>query len=396
MDTTAINRADQLAEAHRSIGEAMAHIFEVVAEASQSGEHLEPYQDVGAWLRWNLGLAPRTARLWVDMARELRELPTLRAAFGCGAISLDQLRLMLRVATPETEEELLALAVAVDVEELRSAVKDREAEQEEDPGTFDPFEGQPVAKTWWRDDKLIGKFEVPGADGVMLETALLRLAAQAPRDERTGLFRDPTIRQGEALVQMASEALASDGDHDRATLVVHVSASDLVLQTGEGWDAAQRVFSSDELQRLCCDARLQPAVDDPTGVTVGVGRTTRTIPAWLRRLAEGRDLGCRFPGCRRTRWLQIHHLRRWADGGPTNLDNLVSLCGFHHRLIHRERWVVNGRPDADLVFLDKWGSVHTPVRDRFPEGWTRRFLEGIEWRRDLRLVELSGIRAGPP
>jgi hypothetical protein len=156
------------------------------------------------------------------------------------------------------------------------------------------------------------------------------------------------------------------------------------------------VFGADELQRLSCDARLQPAVDDPAGVTVGVGRTTRTIPAWLRRLAEGRDRGCRFPGCRRTRWLQIHHRRRWTDGGPTNLDNLVSLCGFHHRLIHRDRWAINGRPDGHLVFLNKWGTVHTPVRDRFPEGWTRLFLEGIDWRRDLRLAELSGIRAGPP
>lgn len=28
---------------------------------------------------------------------------------------------------------------------------------------------------------------------------------------------------------------------------------------------------------------------------------------------------------------QLHHLWDWRDGGPTDIDNLISLCGPHHR-----------------------------------------------------------------
>ena len=200
-------------------------------------------------------------------------------------------------------------------------------------------------RAWWRNDSLHVRGIVPGADGVMVEEAFLRLAAKTPKDPATGLFRDADLRAGEALVQMASEALAADGDHDRATVVVHIPAADLVAGEGEGWDAAGRIFTAADLERLVCDSRIQPALHDADGVTVGVGRTTRTIAPWLRRLVEQRDQGCRFPGCHTTRWIHIHHIVPWSEGGLTNLDSLLSLCGFHHRLIHNDGWTIKGDPN---------------------------------------------------
>ncbi len=35
-----------------------------------------------------------------------------------------------------------------------------------------------------------------------------------------------------------------------------------------------------------------------------------------------------------------HHIQHWADGGPTSLDNLILLCGHHHRLIHAGPWTI--------------------------------------------------------
>ncbi|GGI09175.1 HNH endonuclease [Egicoccus halophilus] len=49
-----------------------------------------------------------------------------------------------------------------------------------------------------------------------------------------------------------------------------------------------------------------------------------------------RDAGrCRFPGCVSRRNLHVHHVLHWADGGPTERANLVTLCAFHHRHLHR-------------------------------------------------------------
>jgi len=70
-----------------------------------------------------------------------------------------------------------------------------------------------------------------------------------------------------------------------------------------------------------------------------VGHATRTIPAPLRTALVLRDQGCRFPGCDRPpAWTDAHHIIHWANGGPTEIENLVSLCRRHHRRVHEEGW----------------------------------------------------------
>jgi hypothetical protein len=63
-------------------------------------------------------------------------------------------------------------------------------------------------------------------------------------------------------------------------------------------------------------------------------RKTRSIPPSLARALKARDGGCRFPGCTHTRFTEGHHVKHWANGGETKLGNLVTLCGFHHHLVH--------------------------------------------------------------
>jgi hypothetical protein len=71
-------------------------------------------------------------------------------------------------------------------------------------------------------------------------------------------------------------------------------------------------------------------------------------PIWTALV--GRDHHCTFPGCTRPPVMcHAHHIRHWADGGATSLDNLVLLCGHHHRTIHHSPWEVrlaaDGRPE---------------------------------------------------
>ena len=66
-----------------------------------------------------------------------------------------------------------------------------------------------------------------------------------------------------------------------------------------------------------------------------VGRTTRVVPAAIRRALALRDKGCAHPGCTRPHhWCDAHHKVHWVDGGETSLDNLVLLCRRHHRMVH--------------------------------------------------------------
>jgi hypothetical protein len=64
-----------------------------------------------------------------------------------------------------------------------------------------------------------------------------------------------------------------------------------------------------------------------------------------------RDQGCRFPGCG-VRFGQGHHIRHWAQGGPTTLSNLAMLCRRHHhdRAVHEDGFRVERQPDGELRF----------------------------------------------
>ncbi|HLF44128.1 MAG TPA: HNH endonuclease, partial [Acidimicrobiia bacterium] len=74
------------------------------------------------------------------------------------------------------------------------------------------------------------------------------------------------------------------------------------------------------------------------------------------------DAGCRFVGCPHKGWVHGHHITHWADGGPTNLENLVLFCGFHHRFLHEHGWTIEGDPGGKLVFRKPNGRIYPPAR----------------------------------
>ena len=93
--------------------------------------------------------------------------------------------------------------------------------------------------------------------------------------------------------------------------------------------------SAETSRRLACDAGRVLMRHDAAGAILDVGRKTRTISPALRRALASRDRHCRFPGCEARR-CDAHHVRHWADGGATKLENLVLLCRRHHRAVHEE------------------------------------------------------------
>ncbi len=126
----------------------------------------------------------------------------------------------------------------------------------------------------------------------------------------------------------------------------------------------------DSLRRyLLCDCDLIPVLEK-FGIPVSVGRTQRSIPDRTRTLIEERDRGCRAPGCTAQRWLQVHHLWHWENGGPTDTHNLCCLCAWHHRAHHAGKLGITGnadRPDG-LVFTDQQGRVIRPYKPPKPPG----------------------------
>jgi HNH endonuclease len=125
-------------------------------------------------------------------------------------------------------------------------------------------------------------------------------------------------------------------------------------------------LAAETARRLACDAAIVPLIERG-GKPLSVGRRTRAVPAALRRALASRDRGCRFPGCTNRCSVDAHHVRHWAHGGPTSLDNLVQVCRYHHRLLHEGGYSVEAsgagflfrRPDGRQLH-----SVPTPPPGR--------------------------------
>ena len=71
----------------------------------------------------------------------------------------------------------------------------------------------------------------------------------------------------------------------------------------------------------------------------------------MMRQLRLRDRECRFPGCGARRFTQAHHTVWWSNGGATDLDNLVLICGFHHKPVHELGWSIARDPAGEVGWL---------------------------------------------
>jgi 5-methylcytosine-specific restriction endonuclease McrA len=174
----------------------------------------------------------------------------------------------------------------------------------------------------------------------------------AATDPATALPTGPQQR-ADALALLAETALHHELDPgapgERYQVVVHVDADTLVDPAGPGHSVLDEGahVPAGTAQRLACDASRVIMRHDAEGRAIEVGARTRTIPPALRRALLHRDRTCRFPGCP-VRVAEGHHVRHWAQGGPTTLSNLVLLCRRHHRAVHEEGYRISRAPDGTL------------------------------------------------
>ncbi|MGH2737468.1 MAG: DUF222 domain-containing protein [Actinomycetota bacterium] len=316
-----------------------------------------------SWLASRYGLSWGTAREWVRVAHALEGLTRIAEAYARGRLSWDQLRPLTKFATPETDR-----AWAEKASEWRPAALWREARRHERVRAREAEEARRtryLSLDWDRERSVLWlEGMLPAEEGTALQAAIAQRAEAMPSDREAA---DPAgARLADALVDLAT------GGPEPATLMVHAGAEVLTREEPEAgpWlaetEGGQRL-ASESVRRLACDGRIEWVLESG-GRPVGIGRRGRAVPGQLLRVLRHRDgAACRFPGCERKRWLNAHHLVHWADGGGTNLDNLVLLCHAHHRLIHEGGWRTSGHPARDLRFHDPGGRmVPTEMHHRRP------------------------------
>ena len=394
---------DDIAELSSRIQAATYQLL-VMLRAFDEREGWSGFQSCAHWLHWRTGLALGAAREKVRVARALGDLPLLSDAMRRGQLSYSKVRALTRVATPDNERRLLGFAECAPasyVERLARAWArvDRQAEAADDRRRHE----RRNLNTWVDDDGMVvirGRLspEVGAVVRRALESAADRLRTDVSAEEAAETSFGQ--RQADALGLLAESALSSDPDRgtagDRYQVVLHVEpeslrtdAADVSAETrpaGAGGrasvsaealrtdaadvsaetrpaaasraalaghaaleDADGLRVSAETARRMACDVGAVVMRHDADGSVLDVGRKTRTVPPALRRALLARDRQCRFPGCNARR-CDAHHVRHWADGGSTRLDNLVLLCRRHHRAVHEEGFLVRMGPSGDATF----------------------------------------------
>jgi len=341
------------------------------------------------WLNWQCGIGAVAARERVRVARALDRLPAISAAFSRGQLSYSKVRAITRVASTANEAVLLNVALNGTAHHVETLVRRyRRARRAEEAARSEVMHRDRYLRFFYDDGgALVIAGKLPPEVGALVKQAIEATMAQlesgtqpcGETDEiqtRSNVSAetsaDPSARErvddpiaarrADALVEIAQQALRCCNQDrcssaDRYQVIVHIDQAALADGDIPTTDQSQRCeledgpcLAIDTARRLGCDAALVGIVEDRDGNPLDVGRRTRAITPALKRALASRDGGCRFPGCTRSRFIEGHHIRHWADGGETKLDNLVTLCQFHHRLVHEGGFGLKATDDGVFVF----------------------------------------------
>ena len=294
------------------------------------------------WVASRIDVTRQTAAGLVGTARRLSDHPSLADDLAAGQVSFERAELVAKLGGSVDEYAHL------DLGNLRRLVARRRHLTPVSERAV--FEGRRINLQPSLDRSRIKVWgELPGLDGATVEAAVFAKADQFPPEARR---TSRAARHADALVAICHDSLTTTGSEtaSRPGVTVFVDATTTGAAGGgaggssgagygaagypaAGYVAGGPTVGPNTLEELLCTGTTETIAIHKTGRPLGVGRRTAKIPPKLRRFVLGRDDGCTADGCASRYRLQPHHRTHWAQGGPTDADNLITLCWYHHHIV---------------------------------------------------------------
>jgi len=381
-----------------------ARVVGLVGFFAAEGHRAEGFGSKAGWMRARLGLTEPAARALLVRVSRMAAWPVMRALWVDGSLTGAQVETVVRLVPKglvdlyaehdaACSEVLVGLSLADTKVAIGEWVRRAEAVTSVDPAGL---EARPVvapSETQWSrtlDDRAEERSNFSPGDATVVENAL----RVATRVDEPGEVRTAAQRRAEAWVSVARGFLDHHTNPDRRPgrqhphILVTVDLDDLAAGvlwgaglttrqqldtwcTLNGYGAATRAFLTHGLacgstaMRTLEGRHLTPQVVNDLfgegttlarllladGQVLDHGRSIRLATPTLRDAILARDGTCRYPGCDApAAWADIHHIRAWAEGGTTDIAQLVALCGAHHGLVHRRGHGLTVDDDGTVIF----------------------------------------------
>ena len=282
------------------------------------------YTTILEYMERELHYGPHAAKERLRVARALFELPLISELFRDGEVCFSTVRELTRVATPATEQAFLAKAQGKTAHQVQQMVAGLKRGDEPD-ATPDP---RRIRK------RIVMDLSVES----YAKWRALRAALEKERGER--------MSDDDAIVLLCRSPEHST-NVPRPAVQTAMTTCKSCKQSFLEVAGEALLIDAATAARLACDATHIGDLESDERT-----RVASAIPESIRRKVYQRDhFACAVPGCRATRFLDIHHLLAREDGGDHSMSNLILLCAGCHKRHHEGALLITGRAPDALRFM---------------------------------------------
>jgi len=321
-----------------------------------------------AWANSVLGISDNLCWEYLRVGRKLKTLTILRAFFRVGKISWSKARLISRVADENNEDVLCHAALDASVSDVKRLCDEYRWNKESNTATEIATESAQAMQQW-----LSRSFTwtTTSNGNTKIQITLPPELAQVFLNNV-----EQSLSQIE-IEMMAEKSLQSEGRDiataDRFQVVVSVDAAE--LKKADASVNAQQddscvsntshmpkkratvqnagAIARETARRIACDCSIS-VIHTENGEPINIGRKTRIWTTAIARAIKNRDQGCVWPGCTQSRYLHIHHIKHWADGGETSVSNGACLCSHHHAMVHEGGYTIINTEVEKMLKSNRW------------------------------------------
>jgi len=316
-------------------------------------------KDAAEWLSYRCDLGRSAAYEKVRVARALRTLPAISESFSTGELSYSKVRALTRVAGDHNEQDLLDFALGTTAARVEERCRELRFGNDASIDVASRAYANRSLRFSRNPDRgmMTVTVELPIESGELLEKALDKARDDDVVETPEFATESWSTQQADAFVNLVNGYLSGDGNKESSSsdnYLVTIHVDQTALAGGDGRSAIPIA----SVKRLCCDGQAVVLTEDKQGEVLSIGRKSRIVPTAIKRAVLAKhNHGCAFPGCSNSRFLHIHHIEHWSNGGETSVDNLMPLCTRHHPLVHEGRFRIKRDFQDNWIFVRPEGKV---------------------------------------